>query len=175
MAHIGSSRMAFCPPRRAEKAGWPRRTSTRTSSSNLNSAFHRAETVESFCARLRRALSLGTAWKSKCSTTTRPSTRRSSRGSTAAVYTAWWQLSLALKKAGEWQKYVIICDGQLIKVILNGMVVVDANLADFQGGKPAGSLDGKPHPGVECTQGYIGLQSHSTAADYRNIRIRTLQ
>ncbi len=81
----------------------------------------------------------------------------------------------ATKKAGEWQKYSILCDGRKIKVTLNGTVLVDADLADFQGGKAEGALDGKPHPGVERTQGYLGLQSHGTAADYRNIRIRTLK
>ena len=38
----------------------------------------------------------------------------------------------ALKPAGEWQKYQILCDGQHVKVTLNGTVVVDANLADYQ-------------------------------------------
>ena len=75
------------------------------------------------------------------------------------------------KKAGEWQKYLIVCHGQRIKVTLNGTLVVDANLADFQGGK---TTDGKPHPGIQRAQGVIGLQNHSTGIEYRNVRIRPL-
>jgi hypothetical protein len=77
----------------------------------------------------------------------------------------------AAKKAGEWQKYSIVCNGSRIKVTLNGTVVVDANLTDYENGK---TTDGKPHPGIQRTQGVIGLQNHETRIDYRNLRIRTL-
>jgi hypothetical protein len=77
----------------------------------------------------------------------------------------------AAKKAGEWQKYFIVCDGQRVKVTLNGTLVVDANLADYEDGK---TTDGKPHPGIKRTQGVVGLQNHETRIDYRNLRIRTL-
>ncbi len=72
----------------------------------------------------------------------------------------------AIKKAGEWQKYNIVCDGQRVKVTLNGTVVVDANLADYQ--------NDATHPGVKRTQGFIGLQNHGTQIAYRNLRIRNL-
>jgi hypothetical protein len=77
----------------------------------------------------------------------------------------------AVKKAGEWQKYDIVCDGQRVKITLNGMLVVDANLADYQDGK---TTDGKPHPGLKRSQGHIGLQNHETGVEYRNLRIRSL-
>ncbi len=76
----------------------------------------------------------------------------------------------ALKKAGEWQKYDIICDRQRVKVTLNGTLVVDANLADFNDER----LDNKSHPGLDRKDGFIGLQNHGSAVDFRNIRIRTL-
>jgi Domain of Unknown Function (DUF1080) len=79
----------------------------------------------------------------------------------------------ALKKAGEWQKYFILCDGRHVKVTLNGTVVVDANLADFIDGKTP-PLDGKAHPGIQRAQGVIGLQSHGTGIEYRNLRIHAL-
>ena len=80
-----------------------------------------------------RAIRLSTAWKFRCSTTRRPNTPRSSRSSTAAVCMGWRRPSrVPLKPAGEWQKYLILCDGQHVKVTLNGTVVVDANLADYQ-------------------------------------------
>jgi hypothetical protein len=72
----------------------------------------------------------------------------------------------ALKPAGEWQTYTILCDKQHVKVTLNGTVVVDANLADYQ--------NDATHPGVKRTEGYLGLQNHSTKIDYRNINIHVL-
>jgi hypothetical protein len=77
----------------------------------------------------------------------------------------------AAKKAGEWQKYLIVCNGQRIKVTLNGTNVVDANLADYEDGK---TTDHKPHPGLKRTEGVVGLQNHETGIEYRNLRIRTL-
>jgi hypothetical protein len=77
----------------------------------------------------------------------------------------------AAKQAGEWQKYLIVCDGPRVRVTLNGTLVVDANLADYEDGK---TTDGKPHPGLKRTQGVVGLQNHETGIEYRNLRIRTL-
>ena len=76
----------------------------------------------------------------------------------------------ALKKAGEWQKYDIVCDGQRVKVTLNGTLVIDANLADFQDER----LDNKSHPGINRAEGFVGLQNHGSPVDFRNIRIRAL-
>ena len=77
----------------------------------------------------------------------------------------------ALKPAGEWQKYQILCDGPHVRVTLNGTVVVDANLNDYADGK---TTDGKSHPGTKRTEGLIGLQNHDTRIEYRNLRIRQL-
>ena len=73
----------------------------------------------------------------------------------------------ALKKAGEWQKYHIVCNGRKVQVTLNGEVVVDANLDEHKD-KEA------DHPGIKRTTGHIGLQNHDTRMDFRNIRVRTL-
>ncbi len=73
----------------------------------------------------------------------------------------------ALKKPGQWQTYHIVCDGRKVKVTLNGIVVVDANLDDHKDKEAT-------HPGLKRTTGYIGLQDHGTPVAYRNIRIRTL-
>lgn len=73
----------------------------------------------------------------------------------------------ALKKAGEWQTYHIVCNGRKIKVTLNDMLVVDANLDDHKDKEAS-------RPGMKRPSGYIGLQSHGTRIDYRNIRILTL-
>jgi hypothetical protein len=73
----------------------------------------------------------------------------------------------ALKKAGEWQAYNILCNGRKIKITLNGTVIVDANLDDHKDQEAS-------HPGMNRTTGYLGLQNHGTRLDFRNIRIRTL-
>ncbi len=73
----------------------------------------------------------------------------------------------ATKPAGEWGKMDIRCDGQSIKVTLNGQLIVD------------GRFDQRPekfptHPGLKRTTGLIGLQNHTGPLDFRNIRIKEL-
>jgi hypothetical protein len=72
----------------------------------------------------------------------------------------------ASKKAGEWQSYLIVCDGPHVKVTLNDTLIVDANLADFKGDET--------HPGAQRTGGLIGLQHHDTSIEYRNIAVHAL-
>ncbi len=71
------------------------------------------------------------------------------------------------KKAGEWQKMRIVCDGTHVKVTLNGTQVVDADTS-------ANPDKLETHPGLKRTTGYLGLQNHGSRLDYRNIRIRKL-
>ncbi len=71
------------------------------------------------------------------------------------------------KKAGEWQKMQIICNGNRVKVSLNGTQIVDADLTAHPDKLPT-------HPGLKRTTGYLGLQNHGSRLDYRNIRIREL-
>ena len=71
------------------------------------------------------------------------------------------------KKADEWQKLHIVCNGRQVQVTLNDTQIVDTN------------LDAHPdqeglHPGIKRSSGYIGLQNHGTRLDFRNIRVRTL-
>lgn len=70
-------------------------------------------------------------------------------------------------KAGEWQKLAILCDGDKVRVELNGTVVVDTDLDDHQDKI-------QEHPGVKRTTGYVGLQNHGSRLDYRKLRIRVL-
>ncbi len=71
------------------------------------------------------------------------------------------------KKAGEWQKMHILCNGKHVKVTLNGTQVVDADLAAHPDKEPT-------HPGLKRATGHIGLQNHGSRLDYRNIRVREL-
>jgi len=71
------------------------------------------------------------------------------------------------RPAGEWQKYHISCVGSKVKVSLNGIQIIDADLNEH--------LDKiKDHPGLKRTSGFIGLQNHGTRLEFRNLRIRPL-
>jgi hypothetical protein len=71
------------------------------------------------------------------------------------------------KKAGEWQKIAIVCNGNRVKVTLNGTQVVDADLTAHPDKLAT-------HPGLKRSTGYVGLQNHSSRLDFRNVRIREL-
>jgi len=75
-----------------------------------------------------------------------------------------------LKPAGQWNQEEIICKGRHVTVILNGAVIVDADLDKV---KP---MDGKEHPGLYYTKGHIGLHAHGYGERvfFRNIRIKEL-
>lgn len=72
------------------------------------------------------------------------------------------------KPAGEWNKYEILCDGPIVKIWLNGVLINDANLIQHMDKTDT-------HPGIKRRAGYIGLQNHSTRIDYRNIHLTELE
>ena len=76
-----------------------------------------------------------------------------------------------LKKVGEWNSEEIIVQGQKIKVILNGITIVDG---DFMEASKNGTLDGKAHPGLLRTRGHIGFLGHGDVVRFRNIRVKDL-
>jgi hypothetical protein len=87
----------------------------------------------------------------------------------------------ATKKAGEWNRMTIRCQGPHISVLLNGELVTDINMKDWKSGKksPDGSdiVDFEPRPLAEMvTKGRIGLQgAHgSIPTHFRNIKIKSL-
>ena len=87
----------------------------------------------------------------------------------------------ATKKAGEWNRMTIRCQGSHISVLLNGELVTDINMKDWKSGKksPDGSdiVDFEPRPLAEmATKGRIGLQgAHGgIPTHFRNIKIKSL-
>ncbi len=76
----------------------------------------------------------------------------------------------ALKPAGTWNREEIIADGRHIKVTLNGMVIVDANLDDV---KDEAIL--KKHPGLARTGGRIGFLGHGSRVEFRNLKVKELK
>jgi hypothetical protein len=87
----------------------------------------------------------------------------------------------AVKKAGEWSRMTIRCQGPKISVLLNGELVTDMNMKDWKSGKknPDGSdiAEFEPRPLSEmATKGLIGLQgAHGgIPTHFRNIKIKAL-
>ena len=78
----------------------------------------------------------------------------------------------AIKPVGEWNEEEIICDGDNIKVTVNGVVIVEGNIRDaVKNGTP----DGHEHPGLFNKKGYIGFLGHGSPVKFRNIRIKELK
>jgi hypothetical protein len=66
----------------------------------------------------------------------------------------------------------VIADGDHIKVILNGTVILDGNIREAT---KNGTPDGKEHPGLFNKSGHIGFLGHGSPLKFRNIRIKTLK
>jgi len=77
-----------------------------------------------------------------------------------------------LKPPGEWNSEEINVEGRLIKVIVNGVTVVDCNLDEASRG---GTIDGREHPGLGRDSGRIGLLDHGSRVEFRNIRLKALK
>ena len=74
-----------------------------------------------------------------------------------------------LKKTGEWNSEEIVADGRRIKVTLNGVVILDADLDMVREPEIL-----KTHPGLARKGGFIGFLGHSTRVEFRDIRIKEL-
>ncbi|HOE60346.1 MAG TPA: DUF1080 domain-containing protein [Kiritimatiellia bacterium] len=71
------------------------------------------------------------------------------------------------KKVGMWNFQEVRAIGSRITVILNGEVIVDADLSTINE-----TMDGKPHPGLRNTKGHIAWLGHGSRVDWRHIRIK---
>ena len=79
----------------------------------------------------------------------------------------------ALKPVGEWNYQEVIAKGNHIKVILNGEVIVDGDIAKASDNGKA-TADHKQHPGLLNEKGHIGFLGHGSEVHFRNIRIKEL-
>ncbi|MCH2127469.1 MAG: DUF1080 domain-containing protein [Pirellulaceae bacterium] len=75
------------------------------------------------------------------------------------------------KKVGEWNSQQVICHGPQIKVVLNGVTIIDANLDEASTPE---TLDKLEHPGLKRKQGHIGFLGHGDVVEFRNIRVKEL-
>src|SRR5262245_18785326 len=74
-----------------------------------------------------------------------------------------------LKPAGEWNEEEIMASGSRIRVTLNGVIIVDADLNDV---REEATL--KKHPGLKNKSGHIGFLGHGSLVEFRNIRVKAL-
>jgi HEAT repeat protein len=76
-----------------------------------------------------------------------------------------------LKPVGEWNYEEVIVKGTQVKVILNGTVIVDGDIANA---RDNGAMDHNDHPGLKNKTGHIGFLGHGSIVKFRNIRIKDL-
>ena len=76
-----------------------------------------------------------------------------------------------LKPLGEWNSEEITANGTHIKVVLNGTVIVDGDIA---GPRDNGTMDHNDHPGLKNRTGHIGFLGHGSELKFRNLRIKEL-
>jgi hypothetical protein len=73
------------------------------------------------------------------------------------------------KLPGEWNHYEITCNGPKVQVKLNEVLIVDANVDDCT------IANGEHLPLCERPRkGHVGIQSHGSRVDFRNIYIKEL-
>ncbi len=76
-----------------------------------------------------------------------------------------------LNPVGEWNSEEVIVKGSKVKVILNGTVILDGDIAEAS---KNGTLDHKEHQGLLREKGYIGFLGHGSELKFRNLRIKDL-
>ena len=91
-----------------------------------------------------------------------PDKQTPDKGSTGAIYQVVPATKFAHRPAGEWNEISILCDGDRVKITINGEVVNDAKMSDHD------ALKDRPR------KGYIGLSSHTDTVEFRNVRLRKI-
>ncbi len=81
-------------------------------------------------------------------------------GDTGAIYRVVAARKFASRRAGEWNDLHILCDGDRVRVTLNGELVTDALMSEHP------DLRSRPR------KGFIGLSAHTGPVRFRNVRIR---
>ncbi|QDU26518.1 Serine/threonine-protein kinase PrkC [Anatilimnocola aggregata] len=76
-----------------------------------------------------------------------------------------------LKPLGEWNACEITAQGRQVKVVSNGIEIVNLNLDKVTYPTP----DGKDHPGLKRTIGHICIWNHINNVTYRNLQIKELK
>lgn len=78
----------------------------------------------------------------------------------------------ALKPLGEWNYEEVTVKGNQVKVVLNGVQILNGDIAEAS---KNGTLDHKDHPGLKRTSGHIGFLGHGSVLRFRNIRVKDVK
>ncbi len=76
------------------------------------------------------------------------------------------------KPVGEWNVQEVTAEGPKIKIVLNGVTIVDADLSKITQTKNMHNL--KKHAGMKNESGHIAFLGHGSVVEFRNIRIKDL-
>ena len=87
---------------------------------------------------------------------------------TGSIYAVQAPAMRVSKNAGDWQTMKITCNGPLIQVVLNGIMIIEGNCIDYMD-----KVD--THPGLKRRKGFIGLQDHTSRVEFRNIQLTELE
>ncbi len=77
----------------------------------------------------------------------------------------------AQKPVGEWNQQEVTVKGSTIKVVLNGQVILDADLSKED---PEKFMGKSKHPGLALTKGFFGFAGHGDAVAFRSVSIKRL-
>ena len=72
-----------------------------------------------------------------------------------------------LKPVGEWNKEIVTVNGPNVKVELNGVVIMEANLDEVNNSKPK-------HNGAKRRKGHLCFCGHGAIISLKNLRIKEL-
>lgn len=75
-----------------------------------------------------------------------------------------------LRPAGEWNYQQVTVKGSTIKVELNGVTILNGDLAQVKE-----YMANSPHPGKERPKGHFGFAGHSDPVEFRHISIQKLK
>ena len=73
------------------------------------------------------------------------------------------------KPVGQWNEEEITADGRRIRVVLNGVIILDASLDMVREPQVL-----KKHPGLARASGHIGFLGHGSHVEFRNVRVKVL-
>jgi hypothetical protein len=76
-----------------------------------------------------------------------------------------------LNPVGQWNYQEIAAYGSKIKIVQNGVIILEADLDEF---KTKPTADGKDRPAVHRRKGVLGFLGHGEPVRFRNIRIKEL-
>ena len=76
-----------------------------------------------------------------------------------------------LKPTGEWNNEEIMVKGTMIKVTLNGTLILEG---DYAAASKNGTIDHLEHPGLLNKTGHIGFLGHGDIVRFKNMRIKRI-